>query len=122
MTNILISLHEISEWFLKQKTFKFLYLQLNDADTQPTQSLLLHTHSPKLVPKRPSGSTHNSSLSYNKRCYLIFVVPCIMLYSGEISPTRCNNCVLFFAMTLLFMFRATISPIIRSTYAIYGHR
>jgi len=93
MTNILISLHEISEWFLKQKTFKFLYLQLNDADTQPTQSLLLHTHSPKLVPKRPSGSTHNSSLSYNKRCYLIFVVPCIMLYSGEISPTRCNNCV-----------------------------
>ena len=25
--------------------------------------------------------------------YLIFVVPCIMLYSGEISPTRCNNCV-----------------------------
>ena len=24
---------------------------------------------------------------------LIFVVPCIMLYSGEISPTRCNNCV-----------------------------
>ena len=25
--------------------------------------------------------------------YLIFVVPCIMLYSGEISPIRCNNCV-----------------------------
>ena len=24
--------------------------------------------------------------------YLIFVVPCIMLYS-EINPTRCNNCV-----------------------------
>ena len=24
---------------------------------------------------------------------LIFVVPCIMLYSGEIGPTRCNNCV-----------------------------
>ena len=23
----------------------------------------------------------------------IFVVPCIMLYSSEISPTRCNNCV-----------------------------
>ena len=25
--------------------------------------------------------------------FLIFVVPCIMLYSSEISPTRCNNCV-----------------------------
>ena len=24
---------------------------------------------------------------------LIFVVPSIMLYSSEISPTRCNNCV-----------------------------
>ena len=42
-------------------------------------------------------------------------------YAGncEISPTRCNNCVLFFAMALLYMFRATISPIIRSTYAVY---
>ena len=27
--------------------------------------------------------------------HLIFVVPCIMLYSGEISPTRCNNCVFY---------------------------
>ena len=54
--------------------------------------------------------------------YLIFVVPSIMLYSSEISPTRCNNCVLFFAMALLYMFRATISPIIRSTYAVYGQR
>ena len=25
--------------------------------------------------------------------YLIFVVPCIMFYSSEVSPTRCNNCV-----------------------------
>ena len=25
--------------------------------------------------------------------YLIFVVPSIMLYSSEISPTSCNNCV-----------------------------
>ena len=25
------------------------------------------------------------------QCYLIFVVPSIMLYSSEISPTRCNN-------------------------------
>ena len=29
---------------------------------------------------------------------------------------------LFSAMALLYMFRATISPIIRSTYAVYGHR
>ena len=34
---------------------------------------------------------------------LIFVVPCIMLYSSEISQTRCNNCVLFFAMALLYI-------------------
>ena len=44
------------------------------------------------------------------------------VWSSEISPTRCNNCVLFFAMALLYMFQATISPIIRSTYAVYGHR
>ena len=25
--------------------------------------------------------------------FLIFVVPSIMFYSNEISPTRCNNCV-----------------------------
>ena len=25
----------------------------------------------------------------------IFVVPSIMLYSSEISPTRCNNCVFY---------------------------
>ena len=41
---------------------------------------------------------------------------------SEISPTRCNNCVLFSAMALLYMFRVTISLIIRSTYAVYGHR
>ena len=28
-----------------------------------------------------------------KSMNLIFVVPGIMLYSSEISPTRCNNCV-----------------------------
>ena len=27
--------------------------------------------------------------------HLVFVVPCIMLYSGEISPIRCNNCVFY---------------------------
>ena len=60
---------------------------------------------------------------FGTRCKnLIFVVPCIMLYNGEISPTRCNNCVFFSAMALLYMFRVTISPIIRSTYAVYGRR
>ena len=44
---------------------------------------------------------------------LIFVVPSIMLYIGEISPIRCNNCV--FYSQWLYMFRVTISPIIRST-------
>ena len=38
-----------------------------------------------------------------------------MLYIGEISPTRCNNCVFLFAVALLYMFRVTISPIIRNT-------
>ena len=32
---------------------------------------------------------------YSNTFFLIFVVPCIMLYSGEISPTRCNNCVFY---------------------------
>jgi hypothetical protein len=31
----------------------------------------------------------------NQEINLIFVVPCVMLYSGEISPTRCNNCVFY---------------------------
>ena len=35
----------------------------------------------------PSAQTQSKNL--------IFVVPCIMLYSGEISPTRCNNCVFY---------------------------
>ena len=38
--------------------------------------------------------------------FLIFVVPSIMLYSSEISPTRCNNCVFLFsamAYVLLMM-------------------
>jgi hypothetical protein len=34
---------------------------------------------------------HNSSRQMLK--HLIFVVPSIMLYSSEISSTRCNNCV-----------------------------
>ena len=68
------------------------------------------------------GNWEFHTVTYATICSLIFVAPCVMLYSSEISPTRCNNCVLFFAMALLYMFRATISPIIRSTYAVYGHR
>ena len=30
-----------------------------------------------------------------RKLNLIFVVPSIMLYSGEVSPTRCNNCVFY---------------------------
>jgi len=40
----------------------------------------------------------------------------------KIIPTRRNNCVLFFSNALLYMFRVTIPPIIRSTCAVYGHR
>ena len=49
----------------------------------------------------------------------MFVVPCIMLNS-EINPTRCNSCV--YSSQSLYMFRVTIPPIIRSTYAVYGLR
>ena len=42
-------------------------------------------------------------------------------YIVKIIP-RCNNCGLFFANALLYMFRVTIPPIIRSTRAVYGHR
>jgi predicted Zn-ribbon and HTH transcriptional regulator len=40
----------------------------------------------------------------------------------KIIPTRCNNCGLFFANALLYMFRVAIPPIIRSKFAVYGHR
>ena len=35
--------------------------------------------------------TGNSQVTYT--IFLLFVVPSIMLYSSEISTTRCNNCV-----------------------------
>ena len=41
---------------------------------------------------------------------------------SEIIP-RCNNCGLIFPNALLYyMFRVTIPPIIRSTFAVPGHR
>ena len=42
---------------------------------------------------------------------VITVLFCVVLPAGS-----------FTAMALLYMFRETISPIIRSTYAVYGHR
>ena len=44
------------------------------------------------------------------------------IYSSEIIPTRCNNCGLFFANALVYMFWVTVPPIIRSTCAVYDHR
>ena len=60
--------------------------------------------------------------NWMKMGFLIFVVPSIMLYSSEISPTRCNNCVFILRNGFTLHDRVTISPIIRSTYAVYGHR
>jgi hypothetical protein len=41
------------------------------------------------------------------------------LHSSEIIPTRCNSCGLIFPNALLYMFRVTIPPIIRSKFAVY---
>ena len=51
-----------------------------------------------------------------------------MLYMATAKPAHlgCKQdatiAFLFSAMALLYMFRVTISSIIRSTYAVYGHR
>ena len=84
-----------------------------------TVSPFVYTAVSLLFMYKPTARCHRVEIQMQ---YLIFVVPSIMLYSSEISPTRRNNCVFFSAMALLYMFRATISPIIRSTYAVYGHR
>ena len=42
-------------------------------------------------------------------------------FCSEIIP-RCNNCGLILPNALLYMFRVTITSIIRSTCAVYGHR
>ena len=40
------------------------------------------------------GLLNKTVLTFVKNhIFLIFVVPSIVLYSSEISPTRCNNCV-----------------------------
>ena len=53
---------------------------------------------------------------------LIFVVPCIMLYSGEISPTRCNNCVFFSAMVFTLHVSGDNLTHHQEYNAVYGHR
>ena len=40
--------------------------------------------------------------------FLLFVVPCIMLYNGEISPTRCKNCVFYSQWLYSTCFRSTM--------------
>ena len=52
--------------------------------TVPNQLLTLQS-----MRHLPTDNVQQVSTTEN----LIFVVPCIMLYSSEISPTRCNNCV-----------------------------
>ena len=55
--------------------------------------------------------------------FLIFVVPCIMLYSMWNKSNKMQQLRFYSSQwLLLYTFRATISPIIRSTYAVYGHR
>ena len=56
-------------------------------------------------------------------------VKSVLLYGSEtwkVAKTAISKlqvfAFLFSAMALLYMFRVTISPIIRSTYAVYGHR
>ena len=54
--------------------------------------------------------------------FFIFVVPCIMLYSSEISPTRCNNCV--FILRNGFTLRVSGDNLThhQEYNAVYGHR
>ena len=87
------------------------FLTLEDGTDRLPQKSVSNYHSMQHnIPEEPrSNETGNYSL------FLIFVVPCIMLYSGEISPKRCNNCVFYSQLALLYMFQVTISPIIRST-------
>jgi len=79
---------------LLEPIHKFIYRL-----TENFFSQLFHTPQPACLPNRN----------------LIFVVPCIMLYNCEISPTRCNNCVLFFAMVLFAYLRHTPVSHLHST-------
>ena len=88
-----------------------------------------------LVPLKPRGPTLATKLSHISFCSSSNLQQIRIIFSFvsswrslkykkvmKIIPTRCNNCGLFFANALLYMFRVTIPPIIRSTCAVYGHR
>ena len=62
--------------------------------------IILNIYFRKSYRKHPTKDTILRSYGQCYSVNLIFVVPCIMLYNCEISPTRCKNCVLFFAMAL----------------------
>ena len=86
----------------QNKRFRFLlqlYISIVSimADNFPVTiyhkfSLLFYDWQSRLI---VSGENHNRTSWYCLKLNLIFVVPCIMLYIGEISPTRCNNCVFY---------------------------
>ena len=63
-----------------------------------TSKTKLYLHIESLNENRRMGDPDDRStktLTMRTILNLIFVVPCIMLYIGEISPTRCNNCVFY---------------------------
>ena len=76
--------------------------------------------------------TKKTKVEYKAYHYLTAVYTAI--YTRVMIPSQNNYCLywnksnkmqqlrLFFAMALLYMFRVTIPPIIRSTYAVYGLR
>ena len=67
-------------------------------------------------------STDWSIKLWNIDLYLIFVVPSIMLYSGEISPTRCNNCVFILRNGFTLHVSGDNLTHHQEYNAVYGHR
>ena len=66
-------------------------------------------------------NTVNIKLEQETFCNLEFnICGSVHHACSEIIPKRCNNCGLIFPNALLYMFRVTIPPIIRSTFAVYG--
>ena len=57
---------------------------------QEAQSVLLNTC---IQYRAALTAVRKATVVINFTLFLIFVVPSIMLYSSEIGPTRCNNCV-----------------------------
>jgi len=69
-------------WYLQRYKYCKQFVHLYGLVQRFEQVLMFFKHVRYLI--NESGNTTD---------YLIFVVPCIMLYSSEISLTRCNNCV-----------------------------